>query len=168
MGGIDDCNKVYFKKVISSTFSCFRFIDFYLKAFFAILRRITIKKSKHFYRTASLVYNYQYPTFTYRSSRRDVFCKKGVFLKILKNSQENNCVGVSFSIKLQVWGFAVQFAKLLKTLFLIEYLQWLLLYILILLCLKHFLNHQECYVSPSLLNIHLEFFLSIYCLHLWS
>ena len=29
---------------------------------------------------------------------------KKVFLKILQNSQENTCVGVSFLIKLQGWG----------------------------------------------------------------
>ena len=31
----------------------------------------------------------------------EVFCKKKVFLKILRNSQENVCARVSFLIKLQ-------------------------------------------------------------------
>ena len=38
-------------------------------------------------------------TWTYRSSRLEIFCKKGV-LEILQNSQENTCVRVSFLIKL--------------------------------------------------------------------
>ena len=29
---------------------------------------------------------------------------KKVFLKILQNSQENICVGVSFMVKLKAWG----------------------------------------------------------------
>ena len=39
----------------------------------------------------------------YRNSHRSCSLKK-VFLKILLISQENTCVGVSFLIKLQVWG----------------------------------------------------------------
>ena len=70
----------------------------------------------------SLVYQFIWPSFTLvfnkkwyfqiqpkalnevdvqnRSSRPGVFRKKGV----LRNSQENTCARVSFSIKLQVWG----------------------------------------------------------------
>ena len=63
----------------------------------------------------------------YRSSHRRCSIKQ-VFLKVLQNSQENTCVGVSFLIKLQFSGlqkkrikyrcFPVIFAKILKTLFL--------------------------------------------------
>ena len=46
---------------------------------------------------------------------------KKVFLKISKNSQENNCVGVFFKIKLQAWEglryrcFPMNFAKFSRT-----------------------------------------------------
>ena len=60
---------------------------------------------------------------------------KKVFLEIWQNSQENTCGRVSFSIKLQallkkrLWRrcFPVDFAKFLRTPFLIEHLRWLLL-----------------------------------------
>ena len=63
---------------------------------------------------------------------------KKMFLEISQNSQENTCARVSFSIKLQgpatllkkrLWHrcFPVNFAKFLRTLFLTEHLQWLLL-----------------------------------------
>ena len=32
---------------------------------------------------------------------------KNVFLKILKKSQENTCIGVSFLIALQAWGLQI-------------------------------------------------------------
>ena len=44
-----------------------------------------------------------------RSSRTKVFCKKGVFLKILQNSQENTCARVSFLCTL---GFLIQCAQI--------------------------------------------------------
>ena len=44
----------------------------------------------------------------YRSSRPEVFCKKG-FLRNFSNSQENTCVRVSFLLKLQ--AEACNFAK---------------------------------------------------------
>ena len=58
-----------------------------------------------------------------------------VFLEIWQNSQENTCGRASFSIKLQallkkrLWRrcFPVNFAKFLRTSFLIKYLRWLLL-----------------------------------------
>ena len=49
-------------------------------------------------------------TWTHRGSRPEVFCKKGV--------EENTCVRVSFSIKLQTWRFPVNFEKFLRTPFL--------------------------------------------------
>ena len=61
-----------------------------------------------------------------------------VFSEISQNSQENTCARLSFLIKLQeacifikkrLWHrcFPVSFAKLLRTPFLTEHLQWLLL-----------------------------------------
>ena len=62
-----------------------------------------------------------------------------VFLEIWQNSKENTCVRVSFLIscrrpatwlKKRLWHrcFPVNFAKFLRTPFLIEHLRWLLLY----------------------------------------
>ena len=42
-------------------------------------------------------------TSSFRNSPPEMFCKKDI-LKILENSQENTCVGVSFLITLQAWG----------------------------------------------------------------
>ena len=59
-------------------------------------------------------------------SRPEVFCKKG-FLKISQNSQENTCARISVLIKVSVLKkrlchrcFPVNFAKFLRTPFLIE------------------------------------------------
>ena len=67
---------------------------------------------------------------------------KKVYLEISQNSQENTGARVSFLIKLQALGlrsatllkkrlwcrcFPVNFAKILRTLFFIEHLSWLLL-----------------------------------------
>ena len=64
-----------------------------------------------------------------RSSRPEVFCKRGVQLEILQNSQKNTCAKVSFLIRLglrpatvlkkRLWrrGFPVNFLKFLRTLF---------------------------------------------------
>ena len=55
--------------------------------------------------------------------------QKQYSLKITKNSQENNCVGVCFSIKLQASGvqvFSCKFWEVLKN-FLIDHERWLLL-----------------------------------------
>ena len=70
---------------------------------------------------------------------------KKVFLEILQHSQEKICARVSFLLKLKASGcncnfikektlaqiFSCEFCKLLRTLFLTEHLQWLLLTILI-------------------------------------
>ena len=64
-----------------------------------------------------------------RSSRQALFCSvKKMFLEISQNSQENACARVSFLNK-RLWhrGFPVNFAKFLRTSFLTEHLQWLLL-----------------------------------------
>ena len=64
---------------------------------------------------------------------------KRVFKEISQNSQENTCAGVSFLIgcrpqpatllKKRLWHrcFRVDFAKFIRTHFLTEHLQWLLL-----------------------------------------
>ena len=61
---------------------------------------------------------------------------KKMFLKVLRNSQENTCVRVSFLItrfllKMRFWHrcFPVNFAKFLRTPFFIEHLRWWLLQI---------------------------------------
>ena len=74
-----------------------------------------------------------------------------VFLEILQNSQENTCARVSFFykvadlrpkacnfIKKRLWHryFHVNFAKFLRTAFLIEHLWWLLLFSIISFCLS--------------------------------
>ena len=53
---------------------------------------------------------------------------KNAFLEFSQNSQENNCVRVSF-LKKRLWHrcFLVNFAKFLRTFFLTEHLRWLLL-----------------------------------------
>ena len=67
-----------------------------------------------------------------RSSRQEVFCKKGIF-KNFANSQENTCVRVhslrpATLLKRRLWHscFPANFAKFLRTPFLVEHL-WLLL-----------------------------------------
>ena len=79
---------------------------------------------------------------TTKSSKEVVVRKcsvKKVFLEVLQNSKENTCARASFLIKLQ-WGlrlyyknrpwhrrFPVNFAKFLKTTFIIKHFWWLLL-----------------------------------------
>ena len=74
---------------------------------------------------------------TCRSSRAEVFCKKGV-LKISQNLLENTCARVFFLVKLQallkkrLWHrcFLVNFLKFLRTPFFTEHLWWLVLYMI--------------------------------------
>ena len=64
---------------------------------------------------------------------------KKVFFKISQNSQENTCVRISFSIKLQACYFieketltqvfSCEFCEILKNTFFIEHLWWLLLFL---------------------------------------
>ena len=73
-----------------------------------------------------------------KAATRGVLWKK-LFLEISQNWQENTGVRASFLIKLQAWPatllkkrlwhrcFPVNFVKFLRTPFLTEYLQWLLL-----------------------------------------
>ena len=57
-----------------------------------------------------------------RSSRQEVFCKKGV-LEILQNSQENTCE--SLLLKKRLWHrcFRVNFANFLRTFIISEHLR---------------------------------------------
>ena len=100
------------------------------------------------------------------------FVKK-VFLVISQNSQENTCARVSFLIKLPAWGlrpatllkkrvwyrcFPVNFVKFLRTPFLTEHLQWLLLNVfLFLFCLFHLHNicihRKKCHIFWNFLCI---------------
>ena len=64
-------------------------------------------------------------TVSFRSSRPDVFCKKGVARNFV-NLQENACARVFFLIKLQ----ACEFCEISKNAFFTEHHWWLLLKIL--------------------------------------
>ena len=65
-----------------------------------------------------------------RSSHPEVFCKK-VFLEFCKFTGKHLCQSLYFNkvAGLRLWHscFSVKFAKFLRTLFLTEHLQWLLL-----------------------------------------
>ena len=65
----------------------------------------------------------------FRSSPPEVFCKKGFLKKISQNSQENTCVRPATLLKKTLWHrcFPVNFVKILRTLFFIEHVWWLLL-----------------------------------------
>ena len=72
--------------------------------------------------------------FYYRSSRPEVFYKKGV-LKNFGKFTENACARVSATLlKKRLWQryFPVNFAKFLRTPFLTTHLRWLLLSLLLL------------------------------------
>ena len=62
----------------------------------------------------------------FRSSRPEVFFKGGV-LRILQNSQKNNCDGVSFKLETPTKVFSCEFCKISLTAFFKEHLRWLLL-----------------------------------------
>ena len=65
-----------------------------------------------------------------RSNRREVFCKKGALRNLAKFTGKHPCQSLSATLlKKRLWHrcFPVDFAKFLRTLFLIEHLQWLLL-----------------------------------------
>ena len=58
----------------------------------------------------------------FRSSRQEVFCKKGVLRNFAKFTGKHLCQSLFFNR-----CFSVNFAKFLRTTFLTEHLQWLLL-----------------------------------------
>ena len=72
-----------------------------------------------------------------RSSRPDVFCKKGVLRNVAKLTGKQLCQSLYFNkvaglrpatlLKQRLWHlcFPVNFAKLLRTPFLTEHLRWL-------------------------------------------
>ena len=65
--------------------------------------------------------------FRYRSSRPEVFCKKGVLRNFAKFTGKHLCQSLFFN-KVTGLGhrcFSVNFAKFLRTPFLIEHLRWL-------------------------------------------
>ena len=71
-------------------------------------------------------------TYDFRSSRPEVFCKKGI-LKISQNLQENACATVSFEactlIKKENLAqvFSCEYCEILRRPFYVEHLPWLLL-----------------------------------------
>ena len=70
---------------------------------------------------------------TFRSSRPEVFCKKGVRRNFEKFTGKHLCQSLFFNKKHRLWHrcFPVIFAKFLRTPFLTEHLRWLLLYLAI-------------------------------------
>ena len=69
-------------------------------------------------------------SFVFRSSRPEVFYKKGVLTNFAKFTGKHLCQSLFFYlIKKRLWHrcFPVNFAKFLRTLFLKEHLRWLLL-----------------------------------------
>ena len=80
----------------------------------------------------------------FRSSRSDVFCKKGVLRNFAKFVGKHLCRSLYFNkvadptlLKQRLWHryFSVTFAQILRKTFLTEHLRWLLLYIIILVTL---------------------------------
>ena len=71
--------------------------------------------------------------FFFRRSRLEVFCKKGVLRNFAKFTGEYLCQGLrpATLFKKRLWYrcFTVNFAKFLRTRFLKEHLQWLLLFV---------------------------------------
>ena len=77
----------------------------------------------------------------YRSSRPEVFCKKGVLRNFAKFTEKHLCQSLFFNkvaglrpatlLKKRLWHrcFSVNFAKFLRTSFIIEHLWWLLLWL---------------------------------------
>ena len=75
--------------------------------------------------TNNSTYSHSYNS---RSSRQEVFCKKGFLRNFAKFTGKHLCQSL-FLIKKRVWHrcFPVDFAKFLSTPFYIKYLPWLLL-----------------------------------------
>ena len=80
-------------------------------------------------------------SFTYRSSRPEMYCKKGVLRNFAKFTGKHLCQSLFFDkvadlrpatlLKKRPWHrcFPVNFAKFLRTPFLTEHLRWLLLHL---------------------------------------
>ena len=78
--------------------------------------------------------NCQDKNIIYRSSRPEVFCRKGVLRNIAKFAGKHPCRSLFFNKaagllkkRLRHWCFLVNFAKFLRTPFLTKNLRWLLL-----------------------------------------
>ena len=95
-----------------------------------------------------------------RSSRPDVFCKKGVLRNFIKFAGKHLCQRLSFNKvagprpvtllkkSLQHRYFPVDFMKFLRTSFYMEHLRWLLLNLFLFFCFTEFLlviviNHNH-------------------------
>ena len=65
----------------------------------------------------------------FRSSRQDVFFKKGVLESFAKFKEKNTCARVSFSIKLPAKVFSCEFYQIFKNTLFYRTPRWLLLYI---------------------------------------
>ena len=89
-------------------------------------------------------WNPQQNMFSYRSSRPDVFCKRGVLRNFTKFTGKHLCQSLFFNkiaglssatlLKKRLWHrcFPVNFMKFLRTPFFIERLWWLLLFVVFL------------------------------------
>ena len=94
-----------------------------------------------------------------RSSRAEMFCKKGVFRNFAKFTEKHLCQSLIFNkfaglrpatlLKKRLWHryFSVNFAKFLRTPFLTQHLQWLLLHGDVLLM------YQQIYMSVAIATI---------------
>ena len=111
----------------------------------------------------------------FRSSRPEVFCRKGV-LKSFTNSQESTCARVSFLIKLRAWGkpkvkvntfnfitkriwhrcFHVNFARFLRTAFLQNTSEWLLLTIAFDVCALPYYYYDQQHHGLVRKNVYLH------------
>ena len=65
---------------------------------------------------------------TFRSSRKEVFCKKGVLRNFAKFTGKHLCQSLFFNNVAGLRCFPVNFTKSLRTPFLTGHLRWLLLY----------------------------------------
>ena len=67
---------------------------------------------------------------TFRSSRPEVFCKKGVLRNFAKFIGKHLCQSLLFNKVKRLWHrcFTVNFANFVRTLFLTEHFWWLFLY----------------------------------------
>ena len=103
-------NQKYLKKLSRNCYMCYYFINSYL------LKKIYVMLIHLYVSLVSFV----------RSSRPEVFCKKGVLRNFAKFTGKHLCQGLFFNKKR---CFPVNFAKFLRTPFLTEHLQWLLLFV---------------------------------------
>ena len=99
----------------------------------------------------------------FRSSRPEVFCKKGVLRNFAKFTGKHLCQSLFFDkvaglraatlLKKRLWHrcFHVSFVKFLRTLFLTEHLRWLLLFVFKCLFVTSHTLHFTLFTSTSTL-----------------